>query len=254
MNRAEIRIELVKQLGRNDLVVDTTDYADKGANAVINAALVHLCNRVETPLSSHFLNLAVGQFSVLVRGVRRLDFVYATSSEGAQEKPLRQLSFQEFRSRYPKFFALGATSTTTDADLLGTPCSYTVAPTGVSFEMNRAHSEESHQSYLDSVGALFGDWYQMRSLLVAHAPEEAGWNLRVVGLFYDYLDDDEAVCYFSHYHPQLLISACAWVLEARQRNSQGMQDWNQYIETEVKLLDRRNAYDQLGADKIQVGG
>ena len=102
MNLKEVRTMLVDVSGRFDLVTNTTDYADNGANFFINAGMRWIEGKVEHPKSAarYVKDLTYGEFLVNMLYSRAIKEVWISNADG--RKQLERKSLTWIRSRYSK--------------------------------------------------------------------------------------------------------------------------------------------------------
>ena len=82
MNLYQTRVAFVERTGRDDLVVDTIDYADSGANFFIQAGqrLLDMLQPTRKDLGRFVKNIGVNQSSLFMKYVRAVDSVYLKES------------------------------------------------------------------------------------------------------------------------------------------------------------------------------
>jgi len=101
MNLLDIRTEFVKRMGRFDLVVDTTNYADNGANEYIQAAQRQLDSEVPGPksLSTYVKDIAANQTKLDVTYLRSIEEVWVKKS-GTDRSELFLRSYSWMHEEY----------------------------------------------------------------------------------------------------------------------------------------------------------
>ena len=74
----EIRTEFINRSGRFDLVIDTDDYLDDGADFFINAGLRHLEARQQSPQSvgSFREDIAISAYKLNMKWCRSIESVW----------------------------------------------------------------------------------------------------------------------------------------------------------------------------------
>jgi len=101
MNLLQIRTDFVKKNGRYDLVVDTTNYADNGANFYIQAGQRILDSILPNrkSIGRYTTDLASGQSSVIIKNTRFIDRVEMKKS-GSVRTILDRKSYSWLRDQY----------------------------------------------------------------------------------------------------------------------------------------------------------
>ena len=96
MDLGQIREDFVKKNGRYDLVVDTTDYADNGANFFIQAGQRYLDLALPHKMSKERFvkDLAINDQSVIIDGLRTVEECYINNgSDDRVDLSLRSYSW-----------------------------------------------------------------------------------------------------------------------------------------------------------------
>lgn len=212
MTLLEIRTKLVEVTGRNDLVVDTTGYADAGADFYIREGQRFLDRLVEGSKGSADIAVSVtaGQASVSLGGIRAVRGLRWVGEDGISGRILLEPA-DVLRNR---FSAEGGTSSIGR----GTPTHAAVVPVRDSVDPD-ADSETNK-------GILF------------LPPAESAGLLIVEGLaFSAELIEDDSVSFWSVAEPFLLVQASMLMIEQLYRNSQGQNDLESAIRTKAALID-----------------
>lgn len=114
MNLLAIRTQFVDKSGRFDLVDDTTDYADNGANFFIQAGqrLLDsiLPNRKDT--GRYVKDISINQSSLILKYIRAFDSIYVKGS-GSERQPLTRKSYSWLLEQYGSDFGEKATGLAT---------------------------------------------------------------------------------------------------------------------------------------------
>ena len=100
----EIRKKFITLSGRLDLVVDTTDYADNGADWFIQAGQRWLERQVEFPdrMGRVFRKLEEGKYGLVFRDARSIESVYAGDS--IERGLLQRKTWDEILDLFPEGF------------------------------------------------------------------------------------------------------------------------------------------------------
>lgn len=213
MTLAEIRKTFVVSSGRYDLVKDTTEYEDNGANSFINAGQKFLDLQLATPseVSVWKAELKSGKFEVLVPDVRSIEEVYVVDSD-ERSFYLERLYLQDFKTNFnkssdlgrPKYWALGQT-------------------------LN-----------------VDGNESQLRKQAVIVAPyPDSKYTVFVRGKFFSpRLENEKSISFWSINYPHILVQAAMYELEKFYRNTQGMNDHYTAIMQTLQGIDFDEAQQQ----------
>lgn len=237
MTLVAIREQFVKLSGRYDLVVDTTDWADNGADFFIQAGQDYLDRYYLTPKAhnSIFEELAAGGWYVTFSKCRAIKEVWINNAEGRSKLTKKDLSWL-----YQEYSAL---ISETDQ---GTPLYYCPARLRSTDATDRTSLGTFFNYVADDSDALSG-------ILIFVPPDEA-IVVEIQGLFYsDVLTIDASESYWSENWPAILIKAALYQVEVFNRNTEGMKDWKFAIEDEFIGLDRDNIEEEV-AEINQIEG
>lgn len=102
MNLLQLRTQFIKESGRYDLVVDTVNYADNGADYYIQAGQRMLDNRQPTPksLKRYQVDIAAGAMFVKVLNLRAIKEVWLMDGDGRYQLTKKSLGW--LRDYYAK--------------------------------------------------------------------------------------------------------------------------------------------------------
>ena len=121
----DFRKNLVHTTGLTNLVVDTTTYADAGANAIINLAVRSLARRLNhsTDSARHRVStdLAANDYVKLFDGLRGLHSVWVSNADGRSDLVVR--SIEKMRALYSTPISDIDTGLPTDVALIQVPLS-----------------------------------------------------------------------------------------------------------------------------------
>jgi len=118
MNLLQIRTGFVQKSGYYELVVDTTDYADNGANFFIQAGQRFLDSVIPNrkSLGRYVVTIVENQSSVLLKKVRSIDSVYVKAS-GSERSYLERKAYSWLIENYGDDFGEKAKGVGTMADV-----------------------------------------------------------------------------------------------------------------------------------------
>jgi hypothetical protein len=222
MSLVEVREQFVKISGRYDLVVDTTDWEDSGADFYINAGQKWL-DRYETFKKSYsrvFEEITEGDWYVLFQLCRAIKEVWISNSDGEKWK-LEKIDFDVLRAAYAEDPA--------DIDS-GSPLYF--SPINI-----RQTPETGGEVTIDYFGATQYteevDHFEYNGLVFL-PPADETHTIEIHGLFYQpklSADDDEN--YWTEVNPLVLVMASCRALEVVNRNTEGVKDWESSIKSEL---------------------
>ena len=237
MTLVELRQQFVELSGRYDLVVDTTDWVDAGADFYIQAGQDYLDRLHYAPKAENtiFEELAAGGWYVTFSKCRAIKEVWINNTEGRSKLTKKDMSwlYQEYS---------GLISATDQ----GTPLYYCPA---------RLRSTDKTDQ--DALGSFFNyvkdDSDALRGILIFCPPDEK-IVVEIQGLFYsDTLVLDADKSYWSENWPAILIKAALYQVEVFNRNTEGIKDWKFAIEDEFLGIDK-DTIEESNAEFNQIEG
>lgn len=241
MNLLEIRTQFIELSGRHDLVVDTTGYADNGADYFINAGARELDTEIlQTYDSAAILYdvLAANEYFLSIPACRAVKEVYI-ADYNTYEK-LEWKAYNVLRKTYGKNL---------DALDSGAPRFFSTVRTrkAPSYE----DLSDSDQSTIESATNVFGDVW--RGLIILPAPT-SDMIVEVHGKFYSYsLSDDTDANFWSDNYPDILIKAAIRELERSYRNRQGAEDLTLFIREQLQKIDMDRVEEQTNHTSVMEG-
>jgi len=223
MNFLQSRIKFRDLSGRHDLVDPAG--IDTGAGFFINEGRKYLDRLYETQKSwaSCFKTIATGFWGVSFPYCRAIKEVWAaTSSARCQlEKESLQDMIEGYLTGLPSSRSLGI-------PLYYSPCITRYIP-----ENALAGDIESFTGWTD---VLAGNGHEYNAILLDVLVSE-NTTIIINGLFYSMeLIEDTDENYWSAVHPMLLYMSAMRQVEVTNRNTQGVNDWSNSIETEMRQL------------------
>jgi len=224
MNLLQIRTKLVQLSGRYDLVVNTTAYADNGANYYINAGQKFLERLVTVPESvgNVYYELAANAYSLSWKhGTRAIQEVWI---ENADERTLlTKVSLQQLKTEY---FDIATTET-------GRPAYYAVA----NLKGVETTKKDSLATFIENVYAETVDSSEYRGIVLV-PPANQKYVVQIVGLFKNLvLTSDTDSNFWSIVEPDLLVMAAFRSIEIFNRNTEGVNDLTASIMSSIKYID-----------------
>lgn len=236
----EIRTQFVKLSGRYDLVVDTVDYADAGADWYIRAGQRMLDKLAGFPkdLGRRFDTVSAGTYYTTFSGCRAVKEVWAANSTSRWQ--LEFLDTVTFRNNYPGPYGSitsGKTTYFTKAHLRGIPDFGPVdALSGYASEISPDTSQ------LATTGIVF------------MPPTEEEIQIEVWGLFDSpTLSNNSDVNFWSVNHEDALAFAALYKLEVSYRNRQGANDWLTEIMRLVVDIDKDEVEEEANSAEEMSG-
>jgi hypothetical protein len=209
----EIREQFVKISGRYDLVVDTTDWADNGADFYIQAGSRHLDRQFTTPFSKakHYEDASADAWYVIFQECRAILDVWIANDEYRKKLEFRDVDkFREYYNEPPSSIDSG------------TPTYYTPA-------LLRTHPQASTiylEKFVDTTVSESSKYDYEYNGVMWMPPTDESIIVEVQGLWYSKkMTDDAHKNYWSVNHPEVLVMAACMVLEMSYRNTEGTKDW-----------------------------
>lgn len=223
---SEIREELVRQTGRYDLVVDTTDYADDGADFYIKNGQRYLDRQINTPKSDarYQEDVSSGNFMIKLEYMRALEQAWAVQDGVRQE--LEEKPLEWIQEQYPKQY---------DNVETGIPTYYSPAVIRLSPGQSDVSSGDYENVFTyDSESVVFDNHYSYNGIIFM-PPADGTYTIKLIGKFMsEPLENDSDKSYWSVNHPNLLIYAAMYQIEKFYRNTQGMKDMKVAIDDELR--------------------
>ena len=237
----EIREQFVKLNGRFDLVVDTTDYADNGADFYIQAGSRYLDRQFVTPFSKakHYESAAADTWYKIFQECRSILDVWVANDE--YRKKLEKRDVDVFRAYYNQPAG--------DIDS-GCPTYYTPA-------LLRTHPQSSTmyiEKFVDTSYTETSKYDYEYNGVMWMPPTDEAIILEVQGLWYSKkLTVDADNNYWSVNHPEVLIMAACMILEMSYRNTEGTKDWKGSIDT-LMIPVEFDVLEQETSDRTEMEG
>ena len=225
MNLVEIREAFVRRSGRYDLVVDTTDWADNGADFYIQAGSRFLDRRVTVGFSKakHYEDGAVGDWYKVFQECRAIHEVWVANDEYRKKLELRDVdTFRAYYNEPPSSIDNGP-------------------PTYYAPALLRTHPQSSTiylEKFVDTTFSEDDKYDYEYNGVMWMPPTDEAIIVEVQGLWYSKkLTSDDDNNYWSVNHPEALIAAACYILEVMYRNTEGMKDWLNAITTLVSGIE-----------------
>lgn len=207
MTLLDIRTNFIKDSGRNDLVVDLTDYADRGANRFINAGQRFLDGLIDTPQSQakYEETLVVGATAITFSDCRVIEEVYLTNARDGIHY-LTKVGLSDLREAFPEL----------SSETQGTPTYYAI-------NVIRVIDTELTE-------AIKGITFM--------SPADDTYDMVVEGKFFaKKLVEDDDINFWTENHDDILLMAALYKLETFYRNREGAKDWLQGIMEGIRGID-----------------
>ncbi len=207
MTLLQIRTNFITDSGRNDLVVDLTDYADRGANRFINAGQRFLDGLIDTPQSQakYEETLDVGATTLTLEDCRAIEEVYLTNAEDRIHY-LTKVSLSDIREAFPEL----------SNETQGVPTYYAI-------NVIRVMATELTETIK---GIIF------------MSPADDTYDMVIEGKFFTKkLVENDDINYWTENHEDVLGMAALYKLETFYRNREGARDWLQGIMEAIRGID-----------------
>lgn len=232
----DVRKQFIEYTGRYDLVLDTNDYDNNGADTFITAGQRWLDRTYEVNGSKGRNDelLDIGEWFQLIPEVRVIESVWVSNIEG-NRYPLEYLPVNEYRSTFPKDPAgivNGRTTFYTPVFFQKIPESYDVI---IDIFISNTYVVSTPVGYN---GLLFSP------------PTETPLNLEVYGKFYQpkLVNNNDTNLWSEAYPTALVLAACRQV-EISYRNQQGVKDYEAGIQGELLGAE----YDLVDSETNKIG-
>ena len=223
MDLVTLRQQFVRITGRYDLVVDTTDWEDNGADFYINAGIKYL-DRLETTKKSYsraFPEVTSDDWYAVFQNCRAIKEVWCSNSDGERWQLVKR-DFALLRAAYNELPANLDSSE---------PIYYSPVQT-LRKDVETADQMTIDYFYNDETTEANNNFKY--NAIVFMPPADDTYRLEIYGLFdTPELSDDEDENYWSDVHPMALVMAGARALEIMYRNTQGAKDWERSIAIEL---------------------
>jgi len=241
MDLVTLREQFAKESGRLDLIVDTTDWADDGANYYIQRGSRFLDRLVTTSFSKakHYESAAADTWYKVFQECRAILEVWAANDEFRKKLELRDAT--TFREYYNE--PAGSIDS-------GAPTYYMPA-------LLRTHPQTSTmylERFVDTDYTETSKYDYEYNGVMWMPPTDEAIILEVQGLWYSYnmtLDADSN--YWSVNHPEALIAAARYMIEVTNRNTEGMKDWLRAI-TELTTGVEKDTVEEESYNVVAIRG
>ena len=241
MQLSAFRELFIRESGRYDLVNDNG--SDNGANFYINAGQRHL-DRLTQHSKSQALNYQILPdnrsvfFLPNCRTVHSVSYVQtkafnlpSQTHHSTYWRPLVRMTMPALRRHYfggPK----------------GLPQAYALAVTRGTQDTMNENDYTIFNAMADMIDIVMGSYYEKIAVLLMPIPDQP-ISVEVEGLFYSaQLVEETDQSFWTTNHPELLLQASLRELEVVHRNTQGVRDWDQAIQTSTMLIEQDHVYDE----------
>lgn len=227
MNKLQLRQQFVKESGRYDLVVDTTNWVDNGADFYLDAGQRYLERRlgIRKSVARMFQMLTAGQNYITFQYCRSILDVYIADTESRTR--LEKKTIVELREDYA--------SMPSDLDT-GTPLYYTPAFLRPSPADPDLTTLAGYMDYMDILALPATS--QVYDGVLVFPPPSGAFMIEVWGYFYDrVLTSDTDTNQYSELFPEVLLHCALYQLETMNRNSEGAKDWKLAIDDGLLTID-----------------
>ena len=212
--------------GRFDLVESDGSVAtDSAIDTYINEGSKFLDRLDETQKSwaSCFRFVEIGRYSASIPYCRAIKEVWAISSTAKW-----QLIKKDLNDLITDYLSGNPSTRNTGCPAYYTPTITRNIPANIAVE--------DFEAFLGFVDIPAGNANEYNTVLI-NVPTETKISLEIKGLFYQpKLTNDTDENFWSEVHPMLLYMATMRYIEVTNRNTQGVNDWNNSIMTDMKQL------------------
>lgn len=240
MNLLQLRTKFVQISGRYDLVIDSVDYADQGADYYINAGM-HMLERLSDLTENKarlFYALASGEYALTFQhNCRLIQEVWANSS--TERFPLEKISLAELKEEYYKL----ASSEDT-----GEPAYYAIA------ELRALETTDqiSLGTFIDKNWLEDETKYDYNGIVIV-PPADESYVIEISGLFKNVdLSNDSDQNFWTLQESDLLLRAALYKLEAFSRGTENAKNWLSAIRDDVFELNKDLAQEEsIDVDQME---
>lgn len=223
MNLLQVRKKFVQDSGRYDLIVDTTDWVDNGADFYINSAIKMLNRLVELPETKGklFYSISAGEYSQTFQHSCRI-ITTCWINDTANRWPMEKVDYDEFKEYYNEL----ASATTQ-----GRPKYFTLA------HLRALETTDQTSGFMD-INHLEDDTkYDYRGILFG-PPADGDYVIEVDGFFKNAtLSNDSDENYWTLEEDDLLLRTSLYKLEAFSRGTENARNYLSAILDDVKQID-----------------
>lgn len=126
----------------------------------------------------------------------------------------------------------------------GLPQAYALAVTRGTQDTMNENDYTIFNAMADMIDIVMGSYYEKIAVLLMPIPDQP-ISVEVEGLFYSVpLKEETDQSFWTTNHPELLLQASLRELEIVHRNTQGVRDWDQAIQTSTTLIEQDHVYDE----------
>lgn len=247
MDLGEIRAAFVKRSGRYDLVIagatPPEEGADSGADFYINSGQRFLdrLHNVHKSVGRVFKSVAAGRNYILFEDCRAIKEAWCMNSESRTQ--LDKHDMADIRLAYAKPVSLLDN---------GVPLYYAPAVLRTIPESDRMIIDE-FEGIIDYADVAFGMHYNYNGIIFM-PPADGDYVIEVWGLFYSpELSAEDDKSFWSVVHPSVLLMAAMRELEVVYRNTEGVKDWENAINSELVPISKDIVEEDI-ADADQMKG
>jgi hypothetical protein len=242
-----IRTDFVTKNGRHDLVVDTTDYADNGANFYIQAGQRYLDIIMPNPksLGRYVQDIAENDHKLEMKYVQNIESVYIKAS-GETRQDLEVKPYSWLLDQYGNTISDMSSST----PLYYAPIVNTLSPEQKALTSEN-YTDEFTYDYED---ITFGANRYVYNGIIFRPKADKAYTMTVFARFYSLLASDTDISWHSENYPELLLMAANMMLEVFYRNSTGVLDWKRAIDMFLKGVDNTLVNQELVQSTNQMRG
>jgi len=241
MDLIQLRKKFRSLSGRFDLVNE--DGSDNGVDFFINSGQRHLDRMDETQKSwgSSFRFLEADRYSVQFPYCRAIKEVWVGSTTAKWQLDKKDL--QDLLAAYFTTLPSGIDS--------GTPLYYSPTISRAVPETYKTPADEL-EAFIGYVDVMSANHFAYNSILIS-PPTDEKLVVEVKGLFYtDQLTEDEDKSYWSEVHPDVLIMSAMRMVEVVNRNTQGVNDWDNSIAAAIVGIGKDLVEEEIaGVTQIQ---
>lgn len=236
MDLLSVRKQFIQLSGHYDLVVDTVDFEDNGADFFLNAGQRWLDRKTELSVAIQKANCiaAIGSIGVTFQWCRSIQQVWVIDVTNSERTLLEKVAHADLRQYYYGVPTVDITQ--------GTPLYY--CPGFFGQHPNNPLTVTNYLGFADVKGILPNE--EVFDGILFGPPCLTEMMIEIFGKFYSpQLTENSSTSFWTVSHPETLIMAACRMVEVFHRNSEGVKDWefaamSQLTDMDKDLADEEN--------------
>lgn len=251
MTLLEIRTQFVDLSGRYDLVVNTSTYADNGANFFIKAGQRYLDCILPNPNSEKVYrkDIAAGDHNLFLKHLRYVETVELFNADGKVQE-LTLTTMAKLRAAYTSLISAASRNAPTTYAL----SKHLPAPEQEGLTAVGGSTPYTTEFTYDHETLSFNAARKEQVGIEFRPVSDAAYTMVLTGGFFTLLDDDADTSYHSLVYPEVLIMAANMAVEAFYRNSTGVNEWEAAISRWLDGQDKNLVHQEIAMSGNRLKG